>query len=198
MTSAKEDATTEINDAKTVANADVAAEAIAAINDATSVDEVNAAKCNGIAAIRDAKAGDVPPTPVIYVILDGANSVWTKGNTSGLLVRSDAPFAKFVGVKVDGKTIAATNYTAKEGSTIVTLTPVYLETLAVGAHSIEIVSTDGSASTNFTVKANSQPADSTDPQTGDSSMIYLWALIFVVSAAGLSAAAIYSRKRKHT
>lgn len=173
-------------------------DAIVAIDAATTVDDVNAAMEDGIAAIRDAKTDNVPPAPVTYTIIEGANSTWTKDSTSELLVRSDAPFAKFDSVKVDGKTIVATNYTAKEGSTIVTLTSAYLGTLETGKHSIEIVPTDGSASTNFTVKANSQPADSNDPQTGDSSMIYLWTLILVVSAAGLSANAIYSRKRKTT
>ena len=194
---AKEDILAEQGDDTSEDVAKAAEAAIAAIDAATTVDEVNAAMEAGIAAIRNAKAGDVPPTPVTYAIIEGANSTWTKGGTSGLVVRSDAPFAKFVGVKVDGKTVAATNYTAEEGSTIVTLKSVYLETLETGKHSIEIVSADGSASTNFTVKANSRPADSNDPQTGDNSMIYLWTLILVISAAGLSATAIYSRKRKY-
>ena len=193
---AKEAILAEQGDDTSEAVAKAVEDALAAIEAATTVDEVNAAMEDGIAAIRAAKAGNVPPTPVTYTILNGANSVWTKGSTSGLVVRSDAPFAKFVGVKVDGKTIAATNYTAEEGSTIVTLNSAYLETLETGKHTIEIVSTDGSASTNFAVKANSQPADPTDPQTGDGSMIYLWMLILAISAAGLSAMTVYSRKRK--
>ncbi|MCQ2355788.1 MAG: hypothetical protein MJ014_02025, partial [Methanocorpusculum sp.] len=114
---AKEDILAEQGDDTSEDVAKAAEAAIAAIDAATTVDEVNAAMEAGIAAIRNAKAGDVPPTPVTYAIIEGANSTWTKGSTSGLVVRSDAPFAKFVGVKVDGKTVAATNYTAEEGST---------------------------------------------------------------------------------
>lgn len=84
---------------------------------------------------------------------------------------------------------------AVEGSTKITLAPAYLEALSISGHSIEIVSNDGSASTNFTVKTKSQPADPTNAQTGDNSMIYLWTLILVVSASGLSATAIYNRKK---
>ena len=97
-----------------------------------------------------------PPTTT-YTIIAGANGEWTKGSTTGLAFTSDAPFDKFDSVKVDGSTIAAANYTAEAGSTKITLAPAYLETLSVGSHSIKIVSKDGSASTNFTVKAAAQP-----------------------------------------
>ena len=95
--------------------------------------------------------------PVTYSIISGANSEWTRGTSAGISIVSDAPFDKFESVKVDGTVIAAENYTAVSGSTKVTLAPAYLETVGVGTHSIEVVSNDGSASANFTVKA-AQPA----------------------------------------
>ena len=104
-----------------------------------------------------AKWTEVPVPPVSYEIIEGANSTWTKGSKDGQLFTSNAEFAKFKEVKVDGTTIAATNYTAEEGSTKITLAPTYLETLSVGSHSIVVVSTDGSASTNFTVKSAAIP-----------------------------------------
>ena len=97
------------------------------------------------------------PQPYAYTIVVGAGSEWTKGGSTGLIITSDAPFAKFNSVEVDGNTIAATNYAAEEGSTKITLAPAYLETLSVGTHSIKIVSNDGSASTNFTIKAAVPP-----------------------------------------
>lgn len=48
--------------------------------------------------LLQSKAGNVPPVPVTYTILDGANGTWTKGSTEG----HSAPFSKFVSVKVDG------------------------------------------------------------------------------------------------
>ena len=63
-------------------------------------------------------------------------------------------FSKFTGVKVDGNLIDKSNYTAKEGSTIITLKASYLNTLSAGTHTVEILWTDDSASTTFTIKAN--------------------------------------------
>ena len=109
-------------------------------------------------ACGDKQTEEIPVlTPATYSIISGANGEWTKGSTTGLAFTSDAPFDKFDSVKIDDSTIAVTNYTAEEGSTKITLTPAYLETLNVGSHSIVVVSTDGTASTNFTVKSAEQP-----------------------------------------
>ena len=88
-----------------------------------------------------------------YKIIAGANTEWKKGGTTGISFISDAPFDKFDSVKVDSSFVEATNYnyTAESGSTKITLDSAYLETLSVGTHSIEIISNDGNASTNFTV-----------------------------------------------
>lgn len=87
-----------------------------------------------------------------YAIIAGANGEWTKGGTQGHSVTSDAPFKRFSSVEVDDVTLAESCYTAEEGSTKITLTPAYLEALAIGRHIIDVVSEDGTASTAFTVK----------------------------------------------
>ena len=216
-----------------------------------------------------------PPAPT-YTIIAGTGGEWTKGSMSGLSITSDAPFAKFDSVQVDGSTIAAANYSAEEGSTKITLAPAYLETLSIGSHSIKIVSKDGSASTNFTVKAAVQPpvpakytvsfnmnghgtqitaqtvesgskatkpddpkasgytfggwyadatfsakfdfntaitsnttayakwtknsaapVDPTSPQTGDTSDMFLWIALLLVSGGALVGTTVYSRKKKY-
>ena len=142
-------------------------------------------------AVRVKANYEAIPTPVSYKILDGANSDWKQNTEETITIRGNGDFSKFVGVKIDGNTIDAKNYTAKEGSTIITLTTDYLKTLSIGTHTFEIVWTDGSASTNFTVSKNdsgsetpkdddknknddsgSQTGDNhhiTAPQTGDKS-----------------------------
>ena len=56
--------------------------------------------------------------------------------------------------------IGAENYEAKSGSTIVTLKSSYLDTLTAGTHSLEILWTDGSASTAFAIQqSESQKPD---------------------------------------
>ena len=157
------------------------------------------------------------PTPVSYKILDGANSDWKQNTEETITIRGNGDFSKFVGVKIDGNTIDAKNYTAKEGSTIITLTTDYLKTLSIGTHTFEIVWTDGSASTNFTVSKNdsgsetpkdddknknddsgSQTGDNhhiTAPQTGDNSHLTLWISLLGASLIGLLAT-LYMRKKK--
>ena len=150
------------------------------------------------------------------IIIAGANGSWQKSGTDGLSFTSNAAFADFIKVQVDGKDLDASNYTIKEGSTIVTLNAAYLNTLSVGKHTLSIVSANGTATTEFTITAVQGGNDSqtggdttpqepgknegavTSPQTGDSSNMALWIALLFVSGVGLFGAAVYSRKRKYS
>ena len=105
-----------------------------------------------------------------YQIIEGANSSWTHDSDGNIAIRGNGDFSKFVGVKVDGALIDRNNYTATEGSTIITLKDSYLNTLSVGTHTFEIFWTDGSAGTTFTLSANTNDNDSseTDNDNGGS------------------------------
>lgn len=146
------------------------------------------------------------------VIIAGANGSWQKSGTDGLSFTSDAEYADFLKVMVDGKELKTTDYTVKEGSTIVTLNAAYLETLSVGKHTLEIESKNGIAKTEFTITAVQGGDDSqtggttpqepgknegavTSPQTGDSSNAVLWIALLFASGVGLMGAAVYSRKK---
>ena len=103
------------------------------------------------------------PGSVEYEILDGANTSWEQNSDGSLSIRGSGAISKFVGVKVDGNLVDVKNYTVKEGSTIVTLKADYLNTLSVGNHTFEIIWTDGTASTRFTVsKSDSGSAEPKD------------------------------------
>ena len=140
----------------------------------------------------------LPATPADYDILNGANSKWTQDSDGNISVRGSGEFSKFVGVKVDGKTVDEKYYTVKEGSTIVTLKPEYLNTLTAGKHTLEIVWTDGTADTTFTVDAKPANTDTKSPQTGDSSSIALWIALLFVSAAGVLSTAVLGKKKKRS
>lgn len=149
------------------------------------------------------------------IIIAGANGRWQKGGTDGLSFTSDAEYADFLKVMVDGKELKTTDYTVKEGSTIVTLNAAYLETLSVGKHTLEIESKNGIAKTEFTITAVQGGDDSqtggdttpqepgknegavTSPQTGDSNNILLWVALLFLSGAGLLGAVVYSRKKRY-
>ena len=104
------------------------------------------------------------------IITAGANGSWQKGTKDGLTFTSNAAYKYFQKVQVDGKDLDASNYTVKEGSTIVTLKAEYLETLSVGKHTLSIVSDTGTATTEFTIKAAAVTDDTQSPQTGDDSI----------------------------
>ncbi len=91
---------------------------------------------------------------VEYEILDGAGSSWTENTDGSLAIRGSGAIAKFLRVLVDGTVVDPSNYTVTEGSTIITFKPEFLKTLPEGSHTFEIVWTDGTASTNFTVAKN--------------------------------------------
>lgn len=141
------------------------------------------------------------------VIIEGANGEWQKDSKDGLSFTSNAAFAHFLKVQVDGKDLDASNYTVKEGSTIVTLKAEYLETLSVGKHTLAIVSETGTATTEFTIKAaateeeptqtpDADKDDTNTPQTGDNSNMMLWIALLFVSGGALSA--VTYKKKKQT
>ena len=127
------------------------------------------------------------------VIIEGANGEWQKGTKDGLSFTSNAAFAHFQKVQVDGKDLDASNYTVKEGSTIVTLKAAYLKTLSAGKHTLSIVSDTGTATTEFTIKA----ADTDTPSTGDNSNVALWMGLLFAAACGLTAATVYQRRKNY-
>ena len=132
------------------------------------------------------------------MIIEGANGKWQKGSEDGLSFTSNAAFADFQKVQVDGNDVDSSNYTVKEGSTVVTLNASYLETLSAGKHTLAIVSDTGTAETEFTVvaaekqvvddeSANDKAASDGDKEslakTGDDSMLPITVLSILAVAS---------------
>lgn len=90
-------------------------------------------------------------------IIEGAGQTITVDAAKDLSFRSNAPIKYFQKVLVDDKEVAAENYVLTEGSTIVTLKTSFLKTLGVGEHKLSVVSTTGTAETNFTVTEAAKP-----------------------------------------
>lgn len=128
-----------------------------------------------------------------YKIISGANSSWDKlkNSTSDLKIVSNAPFAKFDGVEVDGKIVKSSNYTAAEGSTAITFKASYLKTLANGKHTVKVLSKDGVASTNLTITYNSSTA-----KTGDSANMTLWIVLLLAAAMVMTGTILFGKVKK--
>ena len=139
----------------------------------------------------------------------------TQDEKKELSFTSDASFADFLRVELDGTTLDEKNYTKKEGSTIITLNRDFVATLSVGEHTLSIVSKSGTATAKFTVKA--KPTETTTPQptvtpqptaqpqptvqpvspiprTGDTANPALWFALLIVSGSALAAIFVLRRK----
>lgn len=142
-----------------------------------------------ISAEQKAKLDALVKAATDYKIIKGNNGKWWKNSERTLSFTVNAPFNKFESIEIDGKTIAESNYTAKSGSTIITLKSSFLQTLSTGEHTITVEFTDNEASGSFTV----QMATSI-PFTGDTFHLTLWISVMVV--AGASLVALLYRKRR--
>ena len=144
--------------------------------------------------LADTVIATLPPE-----IIEGKGQSATEGEKKELTFKSNAAFSDFIRVELDGKTLDEKNYTVKEGSTVVTLKADYVATLSAGEHTIGVVSTNGTATTTFTVKAKAAADNDTDsPQTGDNSHMALWIAVLFVSGGALIVTGIYIRKKKHS
>ena len=151
-------------------------------------------------------------------ITAGDGAAVTQGEKKELTFTSDASFADFLRVELDGTTLDERNYTKKEGSTIITLNRDFVATLSVGEHTLAIVSQHGTATAKFTVKA--KPAETAPPQptvtpqptaqptqtaqpvspilrTGDTANPTLWFALLIVSGGAAIGITVASRKKKH-
>lgn len=103
--------------------------------------------------VQAANGSNDPGNSTGYTITSGAGGTWTKGSGGTYSITGSGPLSEFAGIKVDGTTVGASNYSATTSPTIITLSNAYLESLSVGTHSVTVVWTGGTATANFTVAA---------------------------------------------
>ena len=118
---------------------------------------------------------------------DGASVLQNSGRDLSFTV--NGAYVKFTGVEVDGKAVDTKNYTAKEGSTVITLKAAYLKTLNTGKHTITVIYTDGEAEGTFYVTRT------VTPPTGDNSQPALCIGLMTLSALAMVILMIEQRKR---
>ena len=167
-------------------------------------------------AKADTVTAKLPPK-----ITAGDGAVVTQGEKKELTFTSDASFADFLRVELDGATLEEKNYTKREGSTIITLNRDFVAALSVGEHTLAIVSQHGTATAKFTVNAKpvetatpqptvtpqptAQPTQTAQPQptvqpvspipsTGDTANPALWFALLIVSGSALAAIFVLRRK----
>lgn len=145
------------------------------------------------------------------------------GSAEGVTIKCTGEVKDFVNVFMDDVEVDRSNYTLAEGSTLLTFTAKYLNTLSVGEHKVTLNYTYGSvdtilnilssvnrpgtgngngstgstggASGNGSVDGAQISGGSRSPKTGDDAAILLW-LLMALFAAGTYV--ITERKRHHS
>ena len=158
-----------------------------------------------------------------YKVIEGAEQTYTITEDTEARFRIDADYSLFNNkVYVDNVLVDSSNYTSKSGSTIIVLNKDYVDTLAVGEHTLKVAFADGGeAETTFIIarkaednnnneannennNENNTPSkpenkeemkdNSLNPKTGDNIMLYV--AIAGMSIIGLGAITIITRKKK--
>ena len=132
-----------------------------------------------------------------YIVSGGADGAWTADSGADFTltvkrsVNDSECFAHFTGVELDGSPLNADGYTAKAGSTIVTLKAAALQKLSVGNHTVKILFDDGSAAAALTVRE--APAT---PPTGDEGGLGMWIALTCLSCMGFFFMILQKQKKK--
>lgn len=125
--------------------------------------------------------GEEESSPASYEVTKGANQTYTinKDDSATFTVNADYSLFEDGGkVFVDNKEVSKDNYTSKAGSTVITLSKEYMDTLSVGEHTFKVaLNNGGTAETNFKV------AKLNNPVTGDNISIMI--ALFVIATLGM-------------
>ena len=107
--------------------------------------------------------------------VEGGGQTFIHGDTNTLTFKCEGALDKLTKVLVNGKEIKESDRELSEGSTVLTLTNEYLNSLDAGEYTLTFVYSDGEGSTTFKVVNN--------PKTGD--FIHIYVLTLIMSSIGL-------------
>lgn len=130
-------------------------------------------------------------------MLEGNGITVNAGESKELSFRSSAEFSNFLYVEFDGKVLDESNYTKREGSTIITLKPEFVAALSCGEHTLKIVSANGTAAAAFYVVQGQAEVVQTvaSPKTGDGGNV-AGLFIMLCGGVGLTGLAVCGRRHK--
>lgn len=143
--------------------------------------------------------GDTPLPPEesrLKIVAEKTDEVYVIGSGKDAVIYCTGELNEFVSVEVDGLFVSPENYILEEGSTVLTFSSAYLDTLSVGVHKVKLNYIDDSITTTLTIiqknsniptdndNANGQQISSNGTvQTGDASNIILWMSVAVFAMA---------------
>ena len=181
------------------------------VNDEEKALEGNTLKLKNITSNMKIK---VVVEKIEYKVIEGADQTYTIAQSTEARFRINADYSLFdKKVYVDDILVYGANYTSESGSTIITFSKEYIDTLAIGQHTLKVAFTDGGeAKTTFTIarqfeennnnenvslnaeNKKEMKDDGSNPKTGDNVMLYI--AIVSMSIIGLGATTVAVKKNK--
>lgn len=181
------------------------------VNDEEKALEGNTLKLKNITSNMKIK---VVVEKIEYKVIEGADQTYTIAQSTEARFRINADYSLFdKKVYVDDILVDGANYTSESGSTIITFSKEYIDTLAIGQHTLKVAFTDGGeAKTTFTIarqfeennnnenvslnteNKKEMKDDGSNPKTGDNVMLYI--AIVSMSIIGLGATTVAVKKNK--
>lgn len=181
-------------------------------------------------SFRFLAAGDLLVVPSkqgvkLKIIPEVTDTVYVIGSSRGVTITCTGALKDLVNVLMDGKIVKEkdentgdVNYTLAEGSTILTFTAKYLDTLSVGKHTVTLQYTYASVDTELRILARGSGGIQNDttgasgngsgsangaqtsggtraPKTGDNSAVFLWLLTALFVSVGCMT---IERKKRHS
>lgn len=181
------------------------------VNDEEKALEGNILKLKNITSNMKIK---VVVEKIEYKVIEGADQTYTIDQNTEARFRINADYSLFdKKVYVDDILVDSANYTSESGSTIITFSKEYIDTLAIGQHTLKVAFTDGGeAKTTFTIARQFEENNNNEnvslntenkkemkdngsnPKTGDNVMLYI--AIVSMSIIGLGATTVAVKKNK--
>lgn len=87
----------------------------------------------------------------LEIVPEKTDEVYVKGSGTDAVIYCTGEYADFVSVEMDGTLVDPGNYKVEDGSTVLTFTSSYLDTLSVGRHTVTLNYIDESISTYLAI-----------------------------------------------
>ena len=146
----------------------------------------------------------------LKIILETTKNLHILGTSDTATITCNGELKDFVNVFVDGREVDKSNYILEEGSTILTFTAQYLNTLSVGKHAVTLNYTYGSVDTELIILSSESAANaagsagtsrkaevsvkSIAARTGDNAAVLPWFLT-ALTAVAVGMGTVFVRKK---
>ncbi len=146
---------------------------------------------------------ETEPEVIEYKFTKGDGQTWMKSSNKTAdfevtrNIHDELAFGLYLDIEIDGKKVDKSQYKYEEGCVELYISADYMETLALGEHTIKALFEDGEAEAKFLVAKEETPAPpAPTPNTGDTTDIALWGALMTISNLGIAGITMLLKKKE--